>query len=264
MRSTRRKQKSCRFELNYREMSKECFSEKAGCSPPDHVAIIMDGNGRWARSKGLPRIMGHRAGAERLREIVEASVRNGVSYLTVFAFSTENWRRSKTEVEGLMGLFRVYSRSEVRSLKTNGVRVRFIGDRSELEPGVCAAMSKLESETADNSRLVLTVAINYGGRDDIARAAKRLAIAAAKGEVDPEQVDEGYFASMFDTEFLPDPDLVVRTSGEMRISNFLIWQSAYAELAFVETLWPDFTAERFESVLRKFSRRERRFGAAAG
>ncbi|MDE0305371.1 MAG: polyprenyl diphosphate synthase [Albidovulum sp.] len=237
--------------------------EISGGRAPAHVAIIMDGNGRWAKRKGLPRIMGHRAGAERLREIVEASVRNGIEYLTVFAFSTENWRRSKSEVEGLMNLFRIYSRSEANSLNSNGIRVRFIGDRSELEPRVYEAMAKLESATENNSKLCLTVAINYGGRDDIARAAKRLARAAADGKIDPDLVNEGYFAAMFDTGFLPDPDLVVRTSGEMRISNFLIWQSAYAEFAFVDTLWPDFTAERFETVLESYSRRDRRFGAAA-
>ena len=162
-----------------------------------------------------------------------------------------------------MNLFRIYSRSEANSLNSNGIRVRFIGDRSELEPRVYEAMAKLESATENNSKLCLTVAINYGGRDDIARAAKRLARAAADGKIDPDLVNEGYFAAMFDTGFLPDPDLVVRTSGEMRISNFLIWQSAYAEFAFVDTLWPDFTAERFETVLESYSRRDRRFGAAA-
>ena len=244
-------------------MQTELVSESADSAVPAHVAIIMDGNGRWAESRGLPRIMGHRAGAERLREIVQASVRNGIRYLTVFAFSTENWRRSKSEVEGLMGLFRLYSRSEAHSLKANGVRVRFIGDRSKLEPRIAEAMANLESTTAPNGKLCLTVAINYGGRDDIARAARRLAKAAADGQINPDMIDERYFSSMFDTGFLPDPDLVVRTSGEMRISNFLIWQAAYAEFAFVDTLWPDFTAERFEHVLEKYSRRERRFGAAA-
>lgn len=263
MRLKGKKPKSCRFKAHQKAMANSFDSESSNGGPPAHVAIVMDGNGRWAKKRGLPRIMGHRAGAERLREIVEASLRHGIKYLTVFAFSTENWRRSKAEVEGLMGLFRIYSHSEAQSLSTNGIKVRFIGRRNELAPRVAEAMNRLELKTAVNSRLCLTVAINYGGRDDIARAARRLAHAAADGKLDPDQVDESYFPPMLDTGFLPDPDLVVRTSGEMRISNFLIWQSAYAEFAFVETLWPDFTAACFDSVIEKYSTRQRRFGATA-
>jgi len=225
------------------------------------VAIIMDGNGRWATQRRRPRLFGHQAGARRVREIVEACPDLGVDYLTVFAFSTENWKRTQSEVAGLMNLFRRYITREAKALKANDVCVRFIGDRVRLDPKLVAMMDELEALTANCSTVNLTVAINYGSRDEVARATKRLARDVANGRLDPNAVDEETLPRYLDTCFLPDPDLVIRTSGEARISNFLLWQSAYAEYEFIDTLWPDFTAQEFRSVLQGFGTRERRFGA---
>ncbi|SMH57770.1 undecaprenyl diphosphate synthase [Maritimibacter sp. HL-12] len=229
-------------------------------SGPRHVAIIMDGNGRWAQSRGRPRLFGHHAGAKRVREIVEACPDLGVEYLTIFAFSTENWKRTQTEVAGLMSLFRRYITSQARDLKDNGVRVRFIGDRVKLEASLIKMMDDLEALTADNTRVHLTVAINYGGRDEVARATKRLAQDVAAGKLDPDGIDEETLPKYLDTCLLPDPDLVIRTSGEARISNFLLWQSAYAEYEFIETLWPDFSPEVFAGVVEGYAGRDRRYG----
>jgi undecaprenyl diphosphate synthase len=231
---------------------------------PNHVAIIMDGNGRWAQARGKPRLYGHHAGAKRVREIVEASGQLGVKYLTIFAFSTENWKRTQAEVSGLMSLFRRYLTREAQTLVQNGIRVRFIGDRIRLEPSLVQLMDDLELMTAHNDVVHLTVALNYGGRDEVARATKRLAREVAAGRIDPETVDAETLARFLDTCVLPDPDLVIRTSGEARISNFLLWQSAYSEYEFVDTLWPDFNAEEFRRVVSNFARRERRFGAVPG
>ncbi len=228
---------------------------------PRHVAIIMDGNGRWATMRGRPRLFGHHAGAKRVREIVEGCPDLGVKYLTIFAFSTENWKRTQKEVAGLMSLFRRYIARETRQLRDEGVRVRFIGDRVRLDAKLVSLMDMLELMTAQNDRVHLTVALNYGGRDEVARATKRLAQDVALGRLDPEDVDEETLPKYLDTCVLPDPDLVIRTSGEARISNFLLWQSAYAEYEFVETLWPDFTCAEFERLLRSYGTRERRFGA---
>ncbi|MEL7211966.1 MAG: polyprenyl diphosphate synthase [Pseudomonadota bacterium] len=228
---------------------------------PDHVAIIMDGNGRWAQKRGKPRLFGHHAGAKRVREIVEACPKLGVKYLTIFAFSTENWKRTQTEVAGLMRLFRRYIQREARALFEAGVRVRFIGDRVRLEDSLVKMMDDLELLTADNDAVHLTIAINYGGRDEVARATRRLAHDVAGGKLDPRDVNDETFTRYLDTCYLPDPDLVIRTSGEARISNFLLWQSAYSEYEFIPTLWPDFTAKEFEKVLDGFGGRERRFGA---
>ncbi|WP_099823703.1 polyprenyl diphosphate synthase [Oceaniglobus indicus] len=228
---------------------------------PRHVAVIMDGNGRWAQSRGQPRLFGHHAGVKRVKEIVRACPDYGVKYMTVFAFSTENWRRTQAEVSGLMKLFRRYIQSEARDLLAERVRVRFIGDRVKLDPKLCRVMDEIELLTSRNDRVHLTVALNYGGRDEVARATKRLAKEVAAGRLDPETVDETTLARFLDTCFLPDPDLVIRTSGEARISNFLLWQSAYAEYDFVDTLWPDFTVAEFAKVLGAFSARDRRFGA---
>ena len=228
---------------------------------PRHVAIIMDGNGRWAQRQGKPRLYGHHAGARRVREIVEACPDLGVKYLTIFAFSTENWKRTQVEVSGLMTLFRRYIQSEARELRDKGVRVRFIGDRIRLDKKLVRMMDELETMTAGNDELHLTVALNYGGRDEVARATQRLAREVAAGRLDPEKVDAETLARFLDTCVLPDPDLVIRTSGEARISNFLLWQSAYSEYEFVDTLWPDFSAEHFARVLAGFGRRERRYGA---
>ncbi len=228
---------------------------------PAHVAIIMDGNGRWARQRGKPRLFGHHAGARRVREIVRSCPDLGVKYLTIFAFSTENWRRTQTEVAGLMSLFRRYITREAQALFRENVRVRFIGDRIKLDDKLVALMDELELLTAGNDGTHLTIALNYGGRDEVARATKRLAREVKAGRVDPETVDGETLAHYLDTYFLPDPDLVIRTSGEARISNFLLWQSAYAEYEFIDTLWPDFSEEIFARIVTGFGRRERRYGA---
>jgi len=227
---------------------------------PRHIAIIMDGNGRWAQSRGRPRLFGHHAGAKRVREIVEACPDLGVKYLTIFAFSTENWKRTQVEVAGLMGLFRRYIAKEARALKDEGVRVRFIGDRVRLDDKLVGLMDELELLTSDNDKVHLTIALNYGGRDEVSRATKRLAQDVAAGRLDPEKVDEETLPKYLDTYVLPDPDLVIRTSGEARISNFLLWQSAYAEYEFIDTLWPDFSPEIFAGLVQNYGRRERRFG----
>ncbi len=230
-------------------------------STANHVAIIMDGNGRWAQNRGRPRLLGHHAGVLRVKEIVKACPDLGVKYLTIFAFSTENWKRTQTEVAGLMKLFKRYLRNETQNLVENDVRVRFVGDRVRLEPALVDMMDNLELLTAHNSGVHLTVALNYGGRDEVARAARRLAHDVADGKLDPRKINDETFPRYLDTYVLPDPDLVIRTSGEARISNFLLWQSAYAEYEFIDTLWPDFTAEVFADVLKRFGHRERRFGA---
>ncbi|WP_170330481.1 isoprenyl transferase [Ruegeria arenilitoris] len=228
---------------------------------PRHVAIIMDGNGRWAQARGRPRLFGHHAGARRVREVVEACPGLGIKYLTVFAFSTENWKRTQVEVAGLMSLFRRYIVKETRTLKENGIRVRFIGDRVRLDSKLTDLMDTLERETQDNDLVHLTVALNYGGRDEVARATQRLARDVADGKLLPDDVDEETLPRYLDTRVLPDPDLVIRTSGEARISNFLLWQSAYSEYEFIDTLWPDFTAAELERLCKSFGSRERRFGA---
>lgn len=233
---------------------------QAVTTSPRHVAIIMDGNGRWAQRRGQPRLFGHRAGAKRVREIVRACPDLGVKYLTIFAFSTENWKRSEAEVTGLMSLFRRYITKEARALVEEGVCVRFIGDRSRLDKKLIKLMNELEEMTGHNDHVNLTIALNYGGRDELARASKHMAQDIASGALRPEAVDEKTITSYLDTSILPDPDLVIRTSGEMRVSNFLLWQSAYAEYDFIETLWPDFSSEVFADVIARFSGRDRRFG----
>jgi len=231
---------------------------------PRHVAIIMDGNGRWATQRGRPRLFGHHAGAKRVREVVEACPDFGVEYLTIFAFSTENWKRTQVEVAGLMSLFRRYISKETRSLSEFGVRVRFIGDRVRLDAKLIRLMSELEEATSHNTRVHLTIALNYGGRDEVARATQRLAQDVADGKLDPAKVDEETLPKYLDTCVLPDPDLVIRTSGEARISNFLLWQSAYAEYEFIDTLWPDFSKEEFGRLCAAYGVRDRRFGAVTG
>ena len=228
---------------------------------PDHVAIIMDGNGRWATQRGRPRLFGHHAGARRVGEMVEACPDLGVKYLTIFAFSTENWKRTQSEVSGLMKLFRRYIEREAKALFQNGVRVRFIGDRQKLDDKLVSLMDNLELYTSGNDKVHLTIALNYGGRDEVTRAAQRLAFEVEQGRLSPKDVDVETLAKFLDTRFLPDPDLVIRTSGEARISNFLLWQTAYAEYEFVDTLWPDFNAEEFGKILSRYGNRERRFGA---
>jgi undecaprenyl diphosphate synthase len=229
-----------------------------------HVAIIMDGNGRWAARRGLSRIDGHRRGVEALRAVVEACPDFGVETLTLYAFSTENWRRPRHEVDALMALFRRYLRREAAELADKGVRARFIGDRSRLAPDIQAMMAGLERQTAGGDRLTVVIAVNYGGRAEIAAAARALAAEAAAGRLDPAAIDEAALEGALDTAGLPDPDLVIRTSGEQRVSNFLLWQAAYAEFVFAPELWPDFDRDAFARALAAYGARERRFGALAG
>ncbi|HSF91318.1 MAG TPA: polyprenyl diphosphate synthase [Paracoccaceae bacterium] len=226
-----------------------------------HVAIIMDGNGRWAKARGLPRLAGHRAGAKTVSTILESCPDLGVEHLTLFAFSTENWKRSVEEVEGLMALFRRYMRKQAADLVRDGVCVRFIGERSRLDRDIQDMMASIEESSAHNTRLFLTVALNYGGRDELARATRKIAEAVAAGTLDPATINEASVAAALDTYGTPDPDLVIRTSGEYRISNFLLWQTAYSEFAFTKTLWPDFTVDEFKSMLTGYKGRVRRFGA---
>jgi undecaprenyl diphosphate synthase len=231
-------------------------------SHPTHVAIIMDGNGRWATQKGWPRLVGHRKGAERVKEIVRCAPDLGIDWLTLYAFSTENWKRSTEEVLGLMAIFARYIQREAEVMAREGVRMRFIGDRSRLDPKLQRLMSGIEAKTAHLTRINLTVAINYGGRDEITRAARSLAHEVAEGRFDPAALTDAAFAARLDTGGLPDPDLVIRTSGETRTSNFLPWQAAYAEYEFTETLWPDFSPAELAAILARFGNRDRRFGGA--
>ncbi|MBU6507150.1 MAG: isoprenyl transferase [Alphaproteobacteria bacterium] len=232
--------------------------------PPVHVAIIMDGNGRWAKARGLPRIAGHRAGAEAVRRTLTASVELGIKYLTLFGFSSENWKRPVDEVSDLMGLLRHYIRGEIAELHRNGVRLRVIGERAKLPPDIVGMIDNAETLTAANDQLNLSIALSYGGRAEIALAARRLAEDVASGRLAPAAIDEDAFAARLLTAGIPDPDLLIRTSGEQRISNFLLWQTAYAELVFTPTLWPDFAKGDLEKALRDFYGRDRRYGASVG
>ncbi|MBP0445694.1 di-trans,poly-cis-decaprenylcistransferase [Roseomonas sp. SSH11] len=231
---------------------------------PVHVGIIMDGNGRWAAARGVPRALGHKAGAEATRRAVQAAGEQGVSWLTLFAFSSENWRRPADEVRDLTGLMRHYLRHEVDQLVEQGVRLRVIGDRTAFGSGMQAEIERAEAATAGNTRLNLNVALSYGGRAEITKAARDLARRAAAGEIDPDAIDESALAGALETAGMPDPDLIIRTSGEQRISNFLLWQAAYAELVFQPVLWPDYGPEHMREAIAEFRRRDRRFGARAG
>jgi len=225
-----------------------------------HVAIIMDGNGRWAQARGFARTAGHHRGVERVRDIVMAAPRLGVEHLTLFAFSTENWHRPNYEIKVLMSLMRRYILREVDEVDRNDVRVTFIGQRGRLPRDLQRLMAQTEARTAGNGGLHVQVALSYGSRAEMAGAMRRLAERVAAGELSPEDIDEAAITGALDTAGTPDPDLVIRTSGEMRISNFLLWQAAYAEFAFVRECWPDFTPELFAAVIEDYARRERRFG----
>jgi undecaprenyl diphosphate synthase len=227
------------------------------------VAIIMDGNGRWARSRGRPRTFGHREGVEALRRTVEAAGDLKIPYLTVFGFSTENWNRPTEEVHTLMDLLRLYVQRDLDRLVREGVRIRVIGQRSGLSADILRIIDTAESRTLHNSDLNLTIAFNYGAQNEIARAAQRLAEDVAQGILQPAQINEAALAARLDTADLPEPDLIVRTSGELRLSNFMLWQAAYAELVFLDTLWPDFDRAALEAAIDEFKRRERRFGGAS-
>jgi undecaprenyl diphosphate synthase len=231
---------------------------------PAHVAIIMDGNGRWASARSLPRLAGHRAGTQAVRRTIEAAITKGVGWLTLYAFSSENWRRPASEVFDLTGLLRHFLKSEIAELKREGVRLRFIGDRARFERDIQFDLSQAERETADNTRLTLVMALSYGARAEILSAARAAAEAVRDGTLDPADLDEAGFARFLSTADMPDPDLIIRTSGEQRLSNFLLWQSAYAELVFMDVLWPDFSLAHFSEALETYARRERRFGARPG
>ncbi|MDZ7713197.1 MAG: isoprenyl transferase [Rhodovibrio sp.] len=231
---------------------------------PQHIAVIMDGNGRWAHARGKPRTAGHRQGAEAVRRVVERVGELGVPYLTVFGFSAENWKRPASEVEDLMWLLRRYLQSEVAELHKNDVRFQVIGDRSRLTADLQRLLADSEASTANNRRLTFTLALNYGGRQDILEAARRLAREVAAGRLDPEAIDADGFAGALSTAGMPDPDMLIRTSGEQRISNFLLWQCAYAEMVFLDKLWPDMGKDDISRAVAEYQRRERRYGAAVG
>ena len=241
----------------------EALATSGGVAPPVHVAIIMDGNGRWARSRGLPRTVGHQRGAEAVRRTVVGAAELGISYLTLFGFSSENWKRPLSEIDDLMALLRLYIRNEIDDLDRNGVRIRVIGDRQKLAPDIVQLIEQAETRTRGNRRLNLTVALSYGGRAEIVQAAARIGGDIQAGRLKPEAVDEGLFSRYLLTADLPDPDFVIRTSGEKRISNFLLWQSAYTELIFIDRLWPDFTKEDLAAAIHEYQQRDRRYGGTA-
>jgi undecaprenyl diphosphate synthase len=240
------------------------FAEVSPGSLPRHIAIIMDGNGRWARARGLPRIAGHRRGAEAVRRTLTAAAEIGIPYLTLFGFSSENWKRPLNEVDDLMGLLRHYLRGEIAELHDNGVRLRVIGEKSRLAPDIVAMIDNAEKLTAANTGINLTIALSYGGRAEIAAAARKIAAEAKSGAVSLDAIDEDLIARHLFTADLPDPDLLIRTSGEQRISNFMLWQCAYAELVFTKTLWPDFGRADLEQAITDYRCRERRYGASVG
>ena len=233
---------------------------QGAASVPRHVAIIMDGNGRWAAKRGLPRVAGHRAGAEAVRTTLKAAAKAGVEVLTLYAFSSENWRRSEEEVSDLKGLLGYYLERELDELDRQGVRLQLIGDHQAFGPQLVERLERAVKRTAANDRLTLVVALSYGARSEITSAARKLADRAKAGDLDPSAIDETLFASQLTTAGLPELDLMIRTSGEKRLSNFLLWQAAYAELIFTDTLWPDFNEDALKAALEEFAGRQRRFG----
>ena len=244
---------------------RETQTATAGTPPPPiHVAIIMDGNGRWATSRGLPRVAGHRAGVEAVRRAVRTAGEIGLQWLTLYAFSSENWRRPLSEIIDLTGLLRHFLRMEIADLHSKNVRLHFIGDRTKFDPGIQSDIAQAEKTTNNNAGLNLVIALSYGGRAEIVAAARKTAEDIIAGRLAIEALDEASFAERLSTAEIPDPDLIIRTSGEKRLSNFLLWQGAYAELLFVDTLWPDFGPTEFTAALAEFARRNRRFGARPG
>ena len=237
-------------------------SRPAGRAVPRHVAIIMDGNGRWAHARGLPRGAGHRQGAEAVKRTLKGAINLGIRYLTLYSFSSENWNRPADEVADLMGLLRRYLQSEIADLHKNGIRAQVIGDRERLPEDIQALIAEGERQTRGNDQLTVTMAISYGGRNEIVGAARSLAEAVAAGRLDPADIDEKSFAAALNTAGTPDPDLLIRTSGEQRISNFLLWQTAYSEFVFTNTLWPDFGEADLAAAIEEYQRRDRRYGAA--
>lgn len=243
-------------------MSQPIASPVLAPAPPRHVAIIMDGNGRWAKARGLPRNLGHRQGVDAVREVVRTCRQLGIQYLTLYAFSSENWKRPESEVAGLMELLRLYIRRELDELARNGVSIRMIGDRSRLAPDIVDLIADAEAKTRDNRTLTLVIALSYGGQDEIVEACRRLAEQVAAGKLSPQEITTASLASHLQTVGIPDPDLIIRTSGEQRLSNFLLWQSAYSELIFVDKLWPDFSSQDLAAAVEEFQRRERRYGGS--
>jgi undecaprenyl diphosphate synthase len=231
---------------------------------PRHIAIIMDGNGRWAKARGLPRIAGHRSGAEAVRRTVTAAGELGIPYLTLFGFSSENWKRPSAEVQDLMVLLRHYLRGEIAELQRNGVRLKVIGQLTRLAPDIVGMIARAETLTRENSQITLTIALSYGGRAEIVAAVQAIAAEVARGSLAAEDVDEDCLARHLFTADIPDPDLLIRTGGEQRISNFLLWQCAYSELVFTKTLWPDFSRNDLEQAIDEYCGRERRYGASVG
>ena len=232
--------------------------------PPTHVAIIMDGNGRWAKARGLPRLAGHQRGAEAVRVVVESCCELGISYLTLYAFSSENWKRPPSEVDDLMALLRHYLRREISELHGNNVRVCFIGDRSPLADDIKSLIDGAETKTGANTGLTLTIAINYGSHNEILGACKNIAQTVSEGALSLDSLTEDVFERVLDTANMPPPDLLIRTSGEQRLSNFLLWQLAYSELIFMDTLWPDFSKRNLEEAVSEYHGRDRRYGANNG
>ena len=228
----------------------------------EHLAIIMDGNGRWAARRGLPRSMGHRKGAEVVKEITRAAGELGIKYLTLYAFSTENWNRSEDEVKTLMGLLRDYLQSDLKEVQENNVRIRFIGEREMLDADIVRKMAEIEADTLRNTGMTLCIALSYGSRQEIVNAVKKTAALVKEGDISLNDVDVKLFSDMLYTKDMPDPDLVIRTSGEQRISNYLLWQIAYAEFFFTDVLWPDFNKKLLEDINKNFNMRERRYGKA--
>jgi len=240
------------------------MSDPTFSAVPEHVAIIMDGNGRWANARGLPRTMGHRKGVEAVRETVRAAGDIGVKYLTLFAFSSENWRRPETEVSDLLGLLKAFIRRDLAELHRQNVRIRVIGDRSNLRGDILPLLIEAEETTRDNTALTLVIAFNYGSRDEIARAVVSLAKDVEAGRLRPQDISPELLDARLDTAGIPDPDLIIRTSGEERLSNFLLWQAAYSEFMFMPEYWPDFSRDLFFAALEKYAARDRRFGGLAG
>lgn len=229
-------------------------------APPVHIAIIMDGNGRWASARGLPRREGHRRGVEALRKVVKAAGELGIRYLTIYSFSSENWTRPAEEIDDLMGLLKRFVRNDLADLHKNDVRVRIIGERANLKPDIAALLNEAEELTRDNKSQTLVVAFNYGAQQEIVEAARKLATQVASGALAPQDINAAKIAANLQTKDIPDPDLIIRTSGEQRLSNFLLWQAAYAEFLFVPTHWPDFDKAALEAAVEEFHKRERRFG----
>lgn len=227
---------------------------------PRHVALILDGNGRWAKKRGLPRTMGHKEGCVTVEKTVEIAARMGIEYLTVYGFSTENWNRSAEEVGALMQLFRYYMVRLLKIASANNVRVKMIGDRTRFDRDIIEGINRLERETKDNTGLTFVIAVNYGGRDEITRAVRRLSADCAAGKLSPEDITESVIASYLDTAGMPDPDLLIRTSGEIRLSNYLIWQTSYTEFYVTDCLWPDFNQEELERAILAYNKRDRRYG----